>query len=146
MHQVSTKENKNTKIKPKQSMHVESQIQQSKRVALDVHTNQQRNAHKSSWKWEWNSVKMSDKKLTVALLGMLPHNQELHGFHLYFLFYESTRSPLIFSLPLISWIAPSWLLLLLPQASSTVSHYFAPSYNSCTQSPSTPPFRKMSPS
>ena len=46
MHHVSTKENKNTKTKPKQSMHVESQIQQSKRVALDVHTNQQSNAKK----------------------------------------------------------------------------------------------------
>ena len=38
---------------------------------------------------------MRDKKLTIALLGMLPHNQESHGFQLYFLFYESTRSLLI---------------------------------------------------
>ena len=95
MYRVSTKENKNTKIKPKQSIHVESQIRQNKRVALDVHTNKKNNAKKSSWKWEWNSVKMRDKKLTIALLGMLPHNQESHGCQLYFLFYESTRSLLI---------------------------------------------------
>ena len=50
MYRVSTKENKNTKIKPKQSIRVVSQIRQNKRVALDVHTNKKNNAKKSSQK------------------------------------------------------------------------------------------------
>ena len=64
-------------------------------MALNVHTNKKSNAQQSSWKWEWNSVKAKGKKLIVALPGMLPHNQELHGFQLYLLFYKSARSLLI---------------------------------------------------
>ena len=47
-HQIFTIEIKNTKIKPKQNMHVYNRIQQSEPVALDVHTNPQINAQKQT--------------------------------------------------------------------------------------------------
>ena len=49
MHQVFTREIKDTKIrKIRQIMYVNNQIQQSKRVVFDVHINLQINAKKNS--------------------------------------------------------------------------------------------------
>ena len=93
---------------------------------------------------------MRDEKLIVALPGMLPHNKKLHGFQLYFIFYESTRSPLIFCCPLsleslpYNTQLPHCSYCFFPKPPPTISHNFAPSSNSCTQSPSTPPFKNVS--
>ena len=63
MHQLVTRETKETKMGPKQIKFVSSQFQQNNQVTLDVHTNQQIKAQKNSKK---------DTEITVTSHGDLP--------------------------------------------------------------------------
>ena len=52
-------------------------------------------------------MKIINKKLIMALPRMLPHNKQLHGFQLFFLFHVSAKSPFL--------LLPRFSFLIFPQ-------------------------------
>ena len=96
MHQLVTRETKETKMEPKQIKFVSSQFQQNNQVVLDVHTNQQIKAQKNSRKDTVITV-TSHGDLPQTVFVMLCFSVPVYFFAKPFFFFSKAPHPIISS-------------------------------------------------